>query len=202
MATGPGARSAIKRSGTRRRGDGYQDVVALDVLVEWLEHPGRYAWVRVEADDAGSLDDVTALRRDGTLVVLQVKYATAPEADDGRLTWDLLLERPAGRTAPKPSLLEKWAASLRPLAAAVFRRGGGHPLHLRYMIRTVQERGLLLPEDAGAGMPDCHHDGIAGYYAALWQALPDPSRQLLHLLAATRFPWPREGCTAAGGPTR
>ena len=41
-------RSDYTRSGVRRAGDDYQDIIALVLLVEWLEHPERYKWVRVE----------------------------------------------------------------------------------------------------------------------------------------------------------
>lgn len=34
-------KSKFTRTGVRRAGDDYQDVVALDLLVEWLEHPTR-----------------------------------------------------------------------------------------------------------------------------------------------------------------
>ena len=44
-------KSDLKRSGTRRLGNDYQDAFALDVLIDWLEHSDRYRWVRVEADD-------------------------------------------------------------------------------------------------------------------------------------------------------
>ena len=43
----------LTRSGTRRLGDEYQDVQALDTLVEWLEHNERYHWVKLEADESG-----------------------------------------------------------------------------------------------------------------------------------------------------
>jgi hypothetical protein len=53
-------KSKFTRTGVRRAGDDYQDVVALDLLVEWLEHPNRYDVIRVEADDRGYLDDIAA----------------------------------------------------------------------------------------------------------------------------------------------
>ena len=113
MATPTKQKSPITRSRTRRLGDDYQDVVALEVLVDWLEHSDRYQWVRVEADDAGALDDVIALKSNGTLVVRQVKYSTDPEADEDRLTWDTLLEQKEGKSGKtKQSLLQKWAFSL------------------------------------------------------------------------------------------
>lgn len=56
------------RSGIRRSGDDYQDLCALELLVEMLEHPKRYQWIKVEADEAGVLDDVLALREDHSYV--------------------------------------------------------------------------------------------------------------------------------------
>src|SRR2546423_718811 len=70
----------------------------------------------VEADNVGAPYDRVALQRDGTLVVQQVKYATAPESEDDRLTWDLLLEQPSGKSGARQSLLKKWSASLISLA--------------------------------------------------------------------------------------
>lgn len=107
--------SRYSRSGTRRLGDDYQDMVALEWLVEMLEHPDRYEWVRVEADDAGILDDVVAKTANGRLVARQVKYSTDPDRDDDLLTWDGLLRSrtsQTGRTLPSllVRLLESWEA--------------------------------------------------------------------------------------------
>src|SRR5947209_15576124 len=112
MASAGKPKSNMKRSGTRRLGDDYQDIIALDVLVDWLEHSDRYRWVRVEADDFGALDDVTAERADGALLVRQIKFSTHPEAEEDRLTWDVVLKQELGKTGPKLSLLQKWASSL------------------------------------------------------------------------------------------
>lgn len=109
-------RSPLTRSGTRRLGDDFQDQIALEVLVDWLEHSDRYQWVQVEADDAGTLDDVVALRRDGGRRVRQVKYSTNPDLADDRLTWDMLLKQETGKTGKKAtSWLQKWANTLLPL---------------------------------------------------------------------------------------
>lgn len=110
------AKSQFTRSGVRRSGDDYQDIVALDVLVEMLEHPERYHWIRVEADDLGALDDVVALRQEGTLVLIQVKFAAHPEDEEDAWSWARLLEK---ETSPKgrllPSLLQRWFSSLTKL---------------------------------------------------------------------------------------
>jgi len=110
-------RSKYTRSGARRAGDDYQDVVALELLIDWLEHPGRYSSVSVEADDAGALDDVKALRSDDTLVVKQVKFSTDPDADADPWTWERLLEEKQGKRQTLPSLLGRWSVSLRNVEA-------------------------------------------------------------------------------------
>jgi hypothetical protein len=111
-------RSPYTRSGTRRLGDDYQDLIACEVLIDWLEHSERYAWVRVEADDAKFLDDVVAMLSDGRLIVKQVKFSTNPEGEDDPLTWEKLLAAPPGKSArARMSLLKKWATSLRELLA-------------------------------------------------------------------------------------
>jgi len=106
--------SEYTRTGVRRAGDDYQDAIALEILIEMLEHPDRYQYVRVEADDAGFLDDVVALRSDGSFVVKQVKFSAHPELETDVWTWEKLLEQRKS-TSEKllPSLLEKWASSLK-----------------------------------------------------------------------------------------
>src|SRR5215216_6339646 len=112
------AGSPYTRSGTRRLGDDYQDLIACEVLVDWLGHSDRYIWARVEADEAMFLDDVVAMRADGRLIVRQVKFSTNPEGEDDPLIWEKLLAEPPGKSArTRMSLLEKWAASLRELLA-------------------------------------------------------------------------------------
>ena len=101
------------KTGARRSGDDYQDIIALDLLVEILEHPDRYQWVQVEADDFGYLDDIVALKSDGGYVVKQVKFSTNPEVKEDNLTWDDLTAQREGKDHKiLPSLLQKWASSL------------------------------------------------------------------------------------------
>jgi hypothetical protein len=100
------------RSGARRSGDYLQDLVALDNMIEMLEHPKRFNYIKVEADDAGYLDDVVALKADGSYVVKQVKFSTHPEQDNDEYTWEKLLEEKQGKRKTLPSLLKKWASSV------------------------------------------------------------------------------------------
>src|SRR5579859_7307523 len=103
-------RSPITRSGTRRLGDEYQDLAALELLVDWLEHSDRYKWIEVEADKAGALDDVVALRSDGVMLYRQVKFAVHSNDLQDLWTWERLLEQDKGKKQP---LLQAWASSLQ-----------------------------------------------------------------------------------------
>ncbi|MGC9969690.1 MAG: ATP-binding protein [Bryobacteraceae bacterium] len=89
------------------------------MLVEMLEHPDRYEWARVEADDAGFLDDVVALRVDGVIVARQVKFSAHPDDAADPYSWDDLLKQ---RTSEKGntllSLLSKWGRSFLELKGA------------------------------------------------------------------------------------
>ena len=105
------------RSGVRRSGDDYQDIVALELMVEWLENPRRFERMFVEADDSGALDDVRVERADGSILVRQVKFSAHPERVDDAWDWSTLLAKREGKTNAQgqkkqlPSLLQKWAAS-------------------------------------------------------------------------------------------
>lgn len=107
---------AIKRTAIPLSGYVYQNLVGLDLLCDWLDDPGLYDWVQFEADHdevPQGLDDVVAQRRDGTLVLLQVKFTVNAQDTKNALTWDwLLTRRPKGR-----SLLQKWCDGLFGLAA-------------------------------------------------------------------------------------
>lgn len=110
------ANSSFTPTGARRSGDDYQDIIALQYMVEWLENPRRYERMVVEDDDSENkfLDDVRLDRSDGTLVVRQVKFSVHPEAPDDAWTWESLLDQRLGKerrdgTRPElPSLLQKW----------------------------------------------------------------------------------------------
>ncbi|NOK06352.1 ATP-binding protein [Myxococcus sp. CA018] len=101
-------------SGARRTGDEYQDLQSAEVLVQWLEQPDIYRWVRLETMD-GSLDDIQAEHSDGTRRLLQVKFGT-----DATVEWDwdeLTKQDPGKRGQLKPSLLQKWKTSLDDIRA-------------------------------------------------------------------------------------
>ena len=98
-------------SGARRSGDDYQDLVAAEAFLRVLKHPTRYVWVKLEAKEAGKLDDVLVLRRDGTVEATQVKYSTDALRPGDPWTWKKLLEQPAG----KNSLMQDWHGSVAAL---------------------------------------------------------------------------------------
>jgi hypothetical protein len=112
MTTPPGR---FTRTGIRRSGDDYQDLCALELLVEMLEHPSRYQWVKVEADEAGVLDDILALREDQSYVARQVKYAGHPDEDSDAWTWDKLLAEAERNERKVTSLLFRWFRSWQQL---------------------------------------------------------------------------------------
>ncbi|MBK7532300.1 NACHT domain-containing protein [Piscinibacter sp.] len=94
----------------------YQNLVGLRLLCDWLDDPGLYEWVRFEADHdevPQGLDDIVAQRRDGLIVLLQVKFTVDAQDAGNALTWDWLLARkPRGR-----SLLQKWCDALSGIGA-------------------------------------------------------------------------------------
>ena len=96
------------RTGARRSGDDYQDLVAAEALLHVLKHPSRYKWVKLEAREAGRLDDVLVLRTDRTVEATQVKFSTDALRAGDQWTWDRLLEEPDGRS----SLIQRWHESV------------------------------------------------------------------------------------------
>jgi hypothetical protein len=85
------------------------------------------------------------------------------------------------------------AHTLDRLAGTLYAKSNGHPLYLRYTLRAIQEQNISVTSEAIERLPGCPHKDISSYYAELWHSLPDDSRLILHLLAACRFTWPRDG---------
>lgn len=118
MSTQKRPKSSITRSGTRRLGDEFQDLLALEVCVDWLEHAERYDWVQVEADNAKALDDVVARKRNGMTLYRQSKFAVHPDDQGNLWTWETLLKQDMGAKGPLSSLLQDWAKSLQHIMAS------------------------------------------------------------------------------------
>ena len=99
------------RTATRRSGDDYQDLVAAKVMLSFLKHPSLYRWIKLEAREAGKLDDVIVLRADDTVKATQVKFSTDVLRPGDPLTWEDLLNR--GNQGKSPSLIQQWRESVR-----------------------------------------------------------------------------------------
>jgi hypothetical protein len=147
--------------------------------------------------------------------------------DDGRLPQRLLSSAPRSEWQELRSLdvaaVRTWLAKyadgldltavddharefqLERLGDAFYKKSAGHPLHMRYTLAALLERGLPHTPEAVATLPGVAHQEIEQYYNELWRELPDTAREILHLLAATRFPWPSSGlvdCLESGGQSR
>ena len=130
----------FNRSGVRRGGDDYQDLIAAELLLEWLANPSRYLWVEIEAENSGALDDVIAARTDGSFIYRQVKFTVDPEKYS--VSWEYLTKRERGN-----SLLQKWSESLENL-----KKNG--PIHEASL---VTNRGVL--PDFLQNL-DCYRSGL------------------------------------------
>src|ERR1700680_1502473 len=85
-----------------RGGHDYQDLVAMRAIIELLRYPDRIADVELEADDAGSIDDVRVRYREPRELRMEVKFAV-DETDNG--TWQALLKvrNGPGQSAKRPT---------------------------------------------------------------------------------------------------
>jgi hypothetical protein len=178
----------------------------LTVLVDGLDHVWRERRSLLELIQ---LLEYLLPSPEGVVLV----FASQP-VDDDQLPAVLLRHAPRDSWVELPQLdqpaVEQWARKhahdfpsqaeqlqstvlIGRLAAALYRKGHGHPLHLRYTLKAIQERNQAFTEEAIAALPGCPHEGITAYYQELWHAIPEQSRAIMHLLAATQFPWPLQG---------
>ena len=113
----------FKKTGLLRAGFQYQDLVAVEILINFYRQHDLYAWVQLEAEDSNfrSIEDVVACRRNGLYELTQVKFTADPMAHS--LNWEWLTARKGSGT----SLLQKWAnttlyhRSKKTLASAVLK---------------------------------------------------------------------------------
>ena len=97
----------MKRVGHIRAGFQYQDLVAIEVLIDFYRDRKLYQWVQVESEDPSfaSIEDVVACRPDGLYELTQVKFTADPESAANHLSWHWLTKKAkSGR-----SLLQKWS---------------------------------------------------------------------------------------------
>ena len=109
-------RQDFKRAGYIRAGFQYQDLVAVETLINFYRQRDLYSWVELDAEDDSfrSIEDVVACRPDGLYELTQVKFTADPDAPAFALSWEWLTEnagtwRPGQRGPLKRSLLQKWA---------------------------------------------------------------------------------------------
>ena len=98
-----------KTPGILRAAFQYQDLVAVETLIDFYRQRDRYAWIQLDAGDHTfrSVDDVVACRPDGTYELTQVKFTRDPDAERNTLSWKWLTTARTHGT----SLLQKWAAT-------------------------------------------------------------------------------------------
>lgn len=102
----------FKKTGITRVAFEYQDLIGVELLIEFFRNPDKYYWIELDSEnhDVGYLDDVVAARQDGTYEVIQVKFTVDP--NEHFFDWDWLLKsKPKGT-----SLLAKWVKSLNSVA--------------------------------------------------------------------------------------
>ena len=109
-------RQDFKRAGYIRAGFQYQDLVAVETLINFYRQRDLYSWVELEAEDDSfrCVEDVVACRPDGLYELTQVKFTADPHAPTFALSWEWLTEnagarRPGQRGPLRRSLLQKWA---------------------------------------------------------------------------------------------
>ena len=100
-------RHNIKRVGLLRAGFQYQDLVAIEVLINFYRDRNLYKWVQIESEDQSfrSIEDVVACRTDGLFELTQVKFTADPEDSANHLTWEWLTKQ----SKSGDSMLQKWA---------------------------------------------------------------------------------------------
>lgn len=103
----------MTRTGPIREGIEYQDLFGVSLLIGWLERRETYAWVKLEADEFGSLDDVTACTFSRNLLLMQIKHSVSPDSPEDAISLEEILEIPPSKTGRRRSLFQKWFSSWR-----------------------------------------------------------------------------------------
>ena len=97
-----------KNPGLLRAGFQYQDLVAVEILINFYRQRCLYDWVQLEAEERAfrSIEDVVACRPGGLYELTQVKFTADPDDPSNKLSWVWLTENGGVR---RKSLLQKWA---------------------------------------------------------------------------------------------
>ena len=118
MAEKRESRNSLTKPGPIRAGFDYQDVIAAEAMLDWMESPESFRSIVLEADEAGYLDDIVVERADRSVKVTQVKFSTDPESDSDPWDWADLLSRKKLKSGEYgKSLLQKWVESWTRLSA-------------------------------------------------------------------------------------
>ena len=106
----------FKKTGLLRAGFQYQDLVAIEILLDFYRDHSLYLWVELESEDHSfrSIEDIVACRPDGLYELIQVKFTADPDASANSLSWDWLTANsyvgsPSQQVSKRTSLLQKWA---------------------------------------------------------------------------------------------
>jgi NACHT domain len=96
----------LTRTGSIRQGLDYQDTYALLKIADWIERQQAFAWMKLEAREAGFLDDVIIADAQGQSITLfQIKYGVHPETPESEWTLSSLLSPVRKNAQP---LFKKW----------------------------------------------------------------------------------------------
>ena len=194
---------ALRRtpSAARRSGDDYQDLVAARAMLAFLKSPSRYRWIKLEAREAGKLDDVVVLHTDDTVEATQVKFSTDVLRAGDAWTWKYLLHQ--GNEGKSPSLIQQWWDSVVKLDQAY---GKAEP---RLFSNRMAGDDLLLTATGHIDLDKTNHDVLEEIKSQLGddaadfikrfrfmtneQGLPDLQEDLQREFQSLRLPetnWP------------
>jgi hypothetical protein len=130
---------SFKIPGLIRAGFQYQDLVAIEVLIDFYRNRKRCQWVKLDAEESEfrSIEDVVVCTNDGRFELMQVKFTANPTSPDNSLSWDWLTKKRRKGT----SLIQKWATTTlnhearKTLASAILKTDRvPAPDFLRYLI--------------------------------------------------------------------
>ena len=96
-----------KGPGLLRAGFQYQDLVAIETLINFYRQSNLYQWIQVDAEDQSfrSIEDIVACTPDGLYELTQVKFTPDPGSPANSLNWGWLTHK----SKSGKSLLQKWA---------------------------------------------------------------------------------------------
>ncbi len=99
-----------KNAGSLRAGFLYQDLVAIETLINSYRNRNLYEWVQLEAEGSEfkSVEDVVTCKPNGLYELIQVKFTVNPDEPANHLSWKWLIEK---KKKNGKSLLEKWAST-------------------------------------------------------------------------------------------